>query len=124
MPVVDLSKRFRFEAAHRLPAVSEAHKCRPIHGHSYEVIITVRGEIDPKMGWFIDYNEMSTAVKPLVNALDHTLLNDIPGLENATAELLAVWFWERLDGKLPGLYEVEVKETESSSCRYRGDERR
>ena len=122
MAIVELSRQFRFEAAHCLPRVPDDHKCRHPHGHSYVVVVTVRGPVDPENGWFLDYAEITSVVTPLVRRLDHTNLNDVPGLENPTAERMAVWFWDRLHGALPGLHEIDIRETESSSCRYRGEE--
>jgi 6-pyruvoyltetrahydropterin/6-carboxytetrahydropterin synthase len=48
--------------------------------------------------------------------LDHNYLNEIPGLENPTAELLAAWLMERLRTRLPGLSAVEVAETCTAGC--------
>ncbi|MGB1561182.1 MAG: 6-pyruvoyl trahydropterin synthase family protein, partial [Sinimarinibacterium flocculans] len=42
---MELYKDFRFEAAHLLPKVPEGHKCARLHGHSYQVRITIEGEV-------------------------------------------------------------------------------
>ena len=118
--VVDLVKEFAFEAAHRLPHVPEDHKCARLHGHSFKCEVAVRGEVDPKTGWFIDYAEISDAFEPLRQTLDHYYLNEIEGLENATSENLAGWIWERLEGRLPGLNRVTIRETCSARCDYFG----
>jgi 6-pyruvoyltetrahydropterin/6-carboxytetrahydropterin synthase len=115
-----LSKRFRFDAAHFLPMVPEGHKCRRLHGHGFEVEIFVRGDLDPQLGWVIDYGELGRAVHSVLDPLDHTLLNAIPGLENPTSELLAVWIWDRLQLLLPGLSRVAIHETPRSHCEYEG----
>jgi len=120
--IVELSKTFRFEAAHCLSRVPDTHKCRAMHGHSYHVEVTVRGPLDLEAGWYRDFADISCVVKPLVQQLDHHMLNDIEGLENPTAEMMAVWFWRRLEDDLPGLFEIDVRETESSRCRYRGED--
>src|SRR5687768_3794495 len=65
----------RFEAAHWLPRVPEGHRCRRVHGHSYQLVVVVEGEVDPEMGWVVDYYVMQEAVMPVVGALDHRLLN-------------------------------------------------
>lgn len=117
---IALSKQFRFEAAHFLPHVAEDHPCRRLHGHSFRVEIGVEGEIDPASGWVLDYREISRAVKPVLEPLDHRLLNAVPGLENPTSELLAVWIWERLVTTLPGLKRVSVLETCLTRCDYEG----
>ena len=118
---VELVKEFSFEAAHHLPNVPEDHKCRRLHGHSYRVAITVKGEVDDEMGWLIDYGEIKACIAPVRAQLDHYYLNEIEGLENPTSEVLAAWIWERLVDDLPMLYSIQVHETCESSCIYRGN---
>ena len=96
-----LRKTFQFEAAHYLPHLPEDHKCRRLHGHSFKAEIVIVGECDPKLGWVIDYADISAAFKPLWKKLDHHYLNEIEGLENPTSENLARWILERLKPKLP-----------------------
>ena len=117
----ELVRDYRFEAAHYLPRVPSDHPCSRIHGHSYRISVTVAGEIDPEMGWLIDFGDVDTYVEPLIRQLDHRLLNEIPGLENPTSELLAVWLWQRLQPDLAMLGAIVVSETESSRCIYRGE---
>lgn len=119
---VELSKRYRFEAAHRLPHVPEGHKCHRLHGHSFEVEVSVLGTVDPRMGWLVDFDEISNVVEPLLmDELDHRTLNDVSGLENATSEMLCAWLWQRLKPRLPALSAVTVHETCTARCTYRGD---
>jgi 6-pyruvoyltetrahydropterin/6-carboxytetrahydropterin synthase len=83
--------------------------------------VHVEGPVDPVLGWFIDYAEISAAVKPLLEEhLDHFCLNDTPGMENPTSENIALWLWGRLAGVLPGLFEIVVYETCTARCSYRG----
>ncbi len=119
---MELRKSFQFEAAHLLPLLPKAHKCRRLHGHSFKVEIAVAGPCDPRLGWVMDYADLSAAFKPLWEKLDHHYLNEIPGLENPTSEVLAAWIWKRLKPRLPLLCEVVVAETCQSRCVYRGDE--
>lgn len=118
---MELRKTFQFEAAHLLPHLPESHKCRRLHGHSFRAEIVVAGECDPKLGWLIDYADISDTFKPLWEQLDHRYLNEIAGLENPTSELIAVWIWERLKPKLPQLIEVVVAETCTARAVYRGE---
>jgi len=118
---IELRKTFQFEAAHLLPRLPRTHKCRRLHGHSFKVEIAVFGDCDPRLGWLVDYADLSTAFKPIWQKLDHYYLNDIPGLENPTSENLAVWIWRRLQRRLPLLTEVVVAETCQSRCVYRGE---
>jgi 6-pyruvoyltetrahydropterin/6-carboxytetrahydropterin synthase len=117
---LELRKTFQFEAAHLLPHLPETHKCRRLHGHSFCAEIVVSGNCDPKLGWVMDYADISSAFKPLWEQLDHRYLNEVPGLENPTSENLAVWIWERLKPALPQLIEVVVAETCTARCVYRG----
>lgn len=120
MARVELSKTFRFEAAHRLPRVPEGHKCQRLHGHSFRVEVRIAGDVDPELGWLMDYADIKAAWAPLHAQLDHYYLNEIPGLENPTSENLAVWIWERLKPGLPELVSIKVLETCTSMCEYRG----
>ena len=114
-------KEFRFEAAHRLPRVPPDHKCARLHGHSFVVGIHVAGPVEAESGWVMDFGQISEKFKPVYDRLDHYYLNDIDGLENPTSEVLAMWIWALLKPELPGLAEIEIKETCTSGCRYRGD---
>ena len=118
---VELTREYRFEAAHRLPRVPEDHKCFRMHGHSFVVEVTVAGEMDEAKGWLIDFAEITAVVEPLLkNELDHRALNDVPGLENPTSEVLCGWLWKRLIGKLPMLTALTVHETCTARCTIRG----
>lgn len=86
-----------------------------MHGHSYAVRVTIEGPPDPERGWVMDFAAMDEVIDPLVARLDHQVLNEVPGLENPTAELLAGWLWRELDGRLP-VVEVEVAETPHARC--------
>jgi 6-pyruvoyltetrahydropterin/6-carboxytetrahydropterin synthase len=117
---VRLVHEFRFEAAHRLPKVPAGHKCARLHGHSFRVELAVAGPVNEDTGWFIDFQRLYDAWKPLSEKLDHNYLNEIPGLENPTSEILARWIWERIRGSLPQLARVTVHETCESRCEYEG----
>lgn len=118
---VRLSKTFTFEAAHSLPTFPPGHKCRRLHGHSFRVEVVVEGDVEPALGYLIDYGDISDACEPLRRRLDHYHLNEIEGLENPTSEVLARWLWERLRPALPLLAAVVVHETCTSRCEYRGE---
>jgi len=117
---MELYKDFRFEAAHRLPSVPQGHKCARLHGHSFLVRLTVEGDINADTGWLMDFDDIKTAFSPLLEQLDHHYLNDIPGLENPTSEILATWIWDRLVPDLPELVAVEIRETCTVGCVFRG----
>lgn len=114
-------KEFSFEAAHFLPNVPPGHKCARVHGHSYKVRVEVEGRVGQRSGWVIDYADVAKAWVPIHERLDHRLINEVPGLENSTAEHLAMWLWDILAPQLPGLSAIEVQETPTAGVRYTGD---
>lgn len=118
---MELFKEFTFEAAHFLPHVPKGHKCGRLHGHSFTVVIYIKGDVDPKMGWIKDFGEIKQVFKPIYDQLDHYYLNDIKGLENPTSENLAIWIWQQLKPVLPELSKICIRETCTSGCEYIGD---
>lgn len=117
---MDLYKDFRIEAAHRLPNVGDGHKCARLHGHSFVIRIHIKGPVVEPQGWVQDFADVAAAFAPLHDMLDHRYLNDVQGLENPTSENLAIWIWRRLADALPMLAAVEVRETCTCGCVYRG----
>jgi 6-pyruvoyltetrahydropterin/6-carboxytetrahydropterin synthase len=113
-------RRYRFESAHRLPNVRAGHKCGRMHGHGFEVILHADMDLDERaMG--IDYDRIDALWAPLHDQLDHVCLNDLPGLENPTSELVSSWIWARLKPLLPELSWVTVYETASSGAHFDGE---
>jgi 6-pyruvoyltetrahydropterin/6-carboxytetrahydropterin synthase len=106
-----IGKQYAFSAAHQLPHVPDGHPCKRLHGHNYIVEIEIRGEIAPKDGFCanIDFLAVDKEMKPIIEKLDHRFLNEIPGLENPTAELIAAWILDQYPIKY--LYSVKVWET-------------
>ncbi|MFC8614946.1 6-carboxytetrahydropterin synthase QueD [Micromonospora purpureochromogenes] len=117
---MEIFREFTFEAAHRLPHVPEGHKCARLHGHSYRVEVHVRGEVGASSGWVMDFGDVKAAFRPILDQLDHYYLNEVPGLENPTSEVLAQWIWTNLVGQLP-LSTIVVRETCTSGAIYRGE---
>lgn len=118
---MQIYKEFSFEAAHRLPNVPAGHKCSRLHGHTFYVRLYVDGPVGEHSGWVMDFSDIKAAFKPLHDRLDHYYLNDIEGLENPTSENLARWIWTQLKPTLPLLSQIEVRETCTSGCLYRGE---
>lgn len=117
---MEIFKKFTFDAAHYLPNAPEGHKCGRMHGHTYVVIIHVSGEIDPSMGWVLDFADIKKAFAPLLETFDHYLLNEIEGLEIPTSENIAIYIWQKLQPSLPGLSKIIVQENDSSGAIYTG----
>lgn len=117
---MEIHREFTFEAAHRLPNVPDGHKCARLHGHSYRVQVHVAGAVAEPTGWVMDFGDLKQAFQPLLEQLDHYYLNEVDGLDNPTSENLAVWIWQRLRPVLNLLTQVDVRETCTSGCTYRG----
>lgn len=117
---VELTKEYRFEAAHRLPFVPAGHKCARLHGHSYKAELEVRGAVDPTTGWLIDFGVIDDAWHELQMKFDHHNLNEVEGLENSTCENIAIYVWQALRPRIPVLSAVTIWETFDSKCTYRG----
>lgn len=99
-----ITKRYSFCSAHWLPEVPEEHKCHRIHGHNYEVEITIQafGGAVFENGFVADFWDLDAVVQPIVEQVDHRTLNDVAGLTNPTAELIAAWFMKQVDKELTG----------------------
>ncbi len=115
-----ISKQFIFDAAHFLPNVPDGHKCKNIHGHTYHLTVLIDGPLQEKLGWVIDYGDLKKAIAPVIEQVDHQLLNNIPGLENPTSEMLVVWIWQQIKPVLPLLKRLELYETPTSGVIYEG----
>jgi 6-pyruvoyltetrahydropterin/6-carboxytetrahydropterin synthase len=108
---ISITQAFTFEAAHHLPHVPETHRCRRLHGHSYRVELTLAGEVDPHTGFVVDFFDVEAVFAPVLARLDHHLLNEIEGLENPTAENIALWIFRNVEKDLAQIRAVKVFET-------------
>lgn len=117
----ELSKEFRFDAAHTLKRNVEAEASRRIHGHSYRAEIVLRGAPDPRSGMIVDIGVLERALDETRVALDHRFLDDIEDLGPATIENLSAWIWRRLSARLPNLWRVTVRrDSDGSACSFYG----
>jgi 6-pyruvoyltetrahydropterin/6-carboxytetrahydropterin synthase len=139
MARVRVTRRLHFAAAHRLgrPEWDEERNARVFgqcanpnwHGHTYELDVTVEGEIDPATGFVLDLKELKRLVEDrVIEDLDHRNLNmDVGWMEglNPTTENLVVAIWDRLAGRLPadvGLVRLVLWETPRNYVEYSGGE--
>lgn len=93
--IATIAKRFTFDAAHHLPTVPEDHKCHRMHGHTYTVELVLIGEVQPN-GFVVDYADIEALWRPLHDALDHRVLNEVPGLAVPSTEYLCFWIIHRV----------------------------
>lgn len=121
--IARITCEFTFEASHRLwrPEWSDAENdavygtCARLHGHSYRLLVTLRGAIDPQTGMVLNFRDVKQVVRERVVArLDHHHLDEVVG-GLTTAENLCYWIAEQL---LPGfdarLERVELWETRTA----------
>lgn len=117
----ELSKQFRFEAAHTLTRAVDVEPSRRIHGHSYRAEVTVRGAADPESGMVVDLGLFARALAEARDGLDHRFLDEVADLGPATLENLSAWIWRRVEAVCPGLHRVTVyRDSEGDACSYFG----
>ena len=108
---------FTFEAAHQIAPHSG------LHGHSFRVVVYLKGTPDPTFGWTHNLYEVEPVLTATKGLLDHSYLNDVAGLEVPTLENIARWIWHRLDKQLSGLDRVIVRrglDGAGEGCSYSG----
>ena len=134
---VTVCRRAHFNAAHRLYRKDWRFekndlifgKCNNpnFHGHNYELIASVTGEIDPETGFVIDVKILKDLIKSEVeDAFDHKNLNlEVPEFQdlNPTAENIAVVIYNKLKVKLDTKFDLEITlyETPRNFVKYSGD---
>jgi 6-pyruvoyltetrahydropterin/6-carboxytetrahydropterin synthase len=92
-----INKTFRFEAAHSLPYY--IGDCAKVHGHSYVLEISCKGEVDKETGFVMDFKELKKIVqKKVIDLLDHEFLNNV--IKNPTAENILIWIVRQLQNEL------------------------
>ncbi|MBT8188718.1 MAG: 6-carboxytetrahydropterin synthase [Croceitalea sp.] len=133
---VKVSRKASFNAAHRLyrPDWSDEKnqaifgKCNnpKFHGHNYELIVSVTGDVDPETGYVMDMKVLKDLIKDKVeNAFDHKNLNiDVPEFKklNPTAENIAIIIWQKLRPaiNISKKLEVVLYETPRNFVTYSG----
>ena len=134
---VTISRKAHFNAAHRLHRKDWTleknnavfGKCNNpnFHGHNYELIVSVTGEIDPETGYVMDVKFLTDIIKSEVEEqMDHKNLNlDVPEFENLnpTAENIVVVIWNKIRAKIKSSLDLEVVlyETPRNFVTYRGE---
>jgi 6-pyruvoyltetrahydropterin/6-carboxytetrahydropterin synthase len=114
-------KEFRFEAAHFLPSADPGSPNARVHGHSFRARVTVEGTPDPDTGYIFHFDALADAMQEARETLDHRLLNEIDGLSAPTLERIAIWLWNRLQNRVPGLAEIEIaRDSCQEGCIYAG----
>lgn len=136
MPQVTVTRRLKFNAAHRVnnPALSEERnreifgKCNNAngHGHNYTLDVSVEGNVDPDTGYVMDLGRLKALVeREVVDTVDHHNLNvDVPFMRGVipTAENMVVVFWRILEPKVAPsvLKRLVLWETDNNYVEYSG----
>jgi 6-pyruvoyltetrahydropterin/6-carboxytetrahydropterin synthase len=118
----ELSKQFRFDAAHTLTRVIDTESSLRIHGHSYRAEVTLRGKPDVATGMIIDLGLLERALEDAREALDHHFLDQINDLGPATMENLSAWIWRRISPAIGDqLAKVSVfRDSSGDACTFYG----
>jgi 6-pyruvoyltetrahydropterin/6-carboxytetrahydropterin synthase len=101
-------KEFQFEAAHFLATAPAGSPNARVHGHSFRARVTIDGVPGANTGYVFHFDELAQTMAEAQDALDHRLLNEVEGLEAPTLERIAIWLWNRLQNRVPGLAEIEI----------------
>jgi len=104
--MIEITQELGFDAAHFLE--NGAPENRRVHGHSFTVDLTLRGEADPATGMMRDLGEVRAVLAAIADSLDHRMLNDVPGLGAPTLENLARFVFRKARETLPEVARVRV----------------
>ncbi len=137
--MVYIQRRETFSASHRLynAAWSDDQneavfgKCsnRFGHGHNFQLIVTVKGEVNPDTGFVMNLVDLKTILMhEIIDHVDHRNLNeDVPFLQGIlpSTENLAIAFWARLAPAIAAkgaqLHGIRIVETENNFVEYYGE---
>ena len=136
--MIYLTRRERFSSAHRMfrQDLSDEDNLRiygkcsnPLwHGHNYVLKVTIKGEIDPSTGYFMNATRLREIIhEKVIDKLDHKNMNletDFMEGRIATSENLAIAIWNELQTPLAAegaqLHRVKIEETENNFIEYYG----
>lgn len=137
--MIYLTRRERFNAAHRLyredwsdeKNLEVYGKCSNPnwHGHNYVLYVTIRGELQPALGYVVDLKVLSQIIRQyIIDKLDHKNLNlevDFMKDRIASTEQIAVAIWEELESRIAALgvelHRIRLEETENNFVEYYGE---
>ena len=114
-------KEYYINSARFLPNLPKGHICSQLHGHTYNIKISVKGAVNPDSGFVIDAFDIDRHFKKVHDEIDHKLLNEIKGLENPTSENICIFIWDRLIEDIPDLHQIEIKENNVTGFIYSGE---
>ena len=121
----ELTVKGHFDAAHALRGYEG--ECRALHGHTWDIEVTVAGDVLDEVGIVYDFTDLKADLEAVLEPLDHSYLNEVTPFDeiNATAENLARYIYEQLEGRVGdgvSLTEVAVWESPVARIAYRASE--
>ena len=137
--MVYITRRERFSSAHKLENIKLSNEennnifgpCYNIHGHNYELFVTVKGNINQKTGFVTNLKDLDKLLKSLViSKLDHQIINDVSFMKNkiASTENVCIAIWEELYEPIKKnlnckLFCIKILETENNVFEYFGNKK-
>lgn len=105
----EISATASFEASHYIDAPAGAPHYKRVHGHSFVVTASVASQQPDTDGWVMDLGALEALLRRTLSGLDHTVLNEVPGLEKPTFEHILLWIESRMkaEGVSPSRLEIE-----------------
>ncbi|TFH38211.1 MAG: 6-carboxytetrahydropterin synthase [Bacteroidia bacterium] len=137
--MIYLTRRERFSSAHRMfnPSLSDSEnlelygKCSnpEWHGHNYILFVTIRGEVNPEIGYLLNLTRLKEIISMyVILPMDHKNINtQVPFMKGlvASTENIAIAIWSQLYEPIRAegaeLFSVKIEETENNSVEYFGD---
>ena len=137
--MIHITRRERFSSAHKLENKNLSHKencdtfgaCYNVHGHNYELFVTVRGNVNNKNGFVTNLKDLKKLVKTLIiSKLDHHFINEVSFMKNkiSSTENVCIGIWQELYEPIKNklnceLFCVKVLETENNIFEYFGEKK-
>ena len=116
---MEVYRTFRIHASRFLPKLDDNHICKKMHGHTFNITIFAKGEINNKDGFVIDFFDIDKIFNKYIHSkIDHKVLNDVKGLDNPTSEYLAKWIWDNLSPHIAILDKIKVSEDHGTGIIY------
>jgi 6-pyruvoyltetrahydropterin/6-carboxytetrahydropterin synthase len=122
----ELKVRTHFSAAHKI--LEHPGKCRNLHGHNWNVDVTVEASDLDRIGLAVDFSQIKAIVKEVIEPLDHVYLNDLPQFstvqKNPSAENISQYIYAQVKARLRSaapqadIKRVDLYETETCSASY------
>ncbi len=119
----ELTKTFRFDAAHMLSGTTLGPIAEEVHGHSFRAEVAVEGNTDPATGMVVDFGRLDASIAEMRRRLDHKLLNKIEALGQPTLENIARYIYEQLQNTAPVTRVTVYRDSCDEACTYRPEQK-